>query len=210
MSGQLLLINPKKRTRKAAPKAKAKRRRAKPALMSNPVKRRRRRLGAIRTKAKRAMRKYKRNPSLRLSMTTVTNMGKTAVIGAVGAIAVDALFGQVKGFLPASMQTATDAGGGLNPLYFLAKGSLAVLGGVFGAKLTKHAGTMAEGSLTVSAYEVMRSFVPASVNLGYANPAQLAQRGAPRPASIGKFMSGVGAGSYSPPVDRKYMGEFVS
>jgi len=218
MSGQLLLINPKKRKakrtatkRRVKRKATSHRRSAPGVVMANPSPRRKRRLSALRTKVKRASRKYRRNPAPRLSLNSITGMAKDAAIGAAGALAVDVAFGYAKGILPASMQAPINADGSLNPLYYAAKGGLAVLVGVLGAKVTKQAGHMAAGSLTVSAYELMRSLVPMSVNLGnYTNAAPLAgsrrttQRIAPGMRSMGQYVSG-----YKPPVGAE-MSQYVS
>ena len=216
MSGQLLLVNPRKRrakrttARRTARKTTTKRRtRRAPVVMANPAPRRRRsRLSALRTRAKRAVRKYRRNPAPRLSLNAITNMAKDAALGAAGALVVDVAFGYAKGYLPASMQSPVNADGSINPMYFAAKGGLAVLAGVLGSKVTKHAGHMAAGSLTVSAYEVMRSFVPMSVNLGgvgYVSPARIAgQRRTARPA-MSQYVSG-----YKPPVSSEGLTQYVS
>ncbi|HJW55871.1 MAG TPA: hypothetical protein VJ577_11405 [Burkholderiaceae bacterium] len=219
MSGELLLINPRKRktarksaTRKTKTKRHAKRRSSSVVVMANPAPRRRRsRLSALRTKVKRASRKYRRNPAPKLSINSITAMAKDAAIGAAGALAVDVAFGYAKTALPASMQEPTATDGSINPMYFAAKGGLAVLVGVLGAKLTKHAGHMAAGSLTVSAYEVMRTFVPLTVALGgYRGPRVAApRRQASRVNGMGQYVSGARSG-YTPPSARPYLGEFVS
>jgi hypothetical protein len=222
MPGELLLINPRKRktkTKRAAPRrARAKsrtsaRRKAPVIVMANPSPRRRRsRLGALRTKAKRVGRRYKRNPISKLSFSNISSMAKHAALGASGALAVDLAFGYVKPYLPASMQSPIDAAGGMNPMYFLAKGGVAVVAGVLGQKVTKHAGDMAAGSLTVSAYEMLRTFVPASMQLGaYMNPAAMAgRRNAPPQLRQGmqRFVSGQtpGMGRYDAPVNTLYQG----
>ncbi len=210
---ELLLVNPRKR-RAAAKRKTAKRRvrRAAPrrspvVVMANPSPRRRRsRLSTLRTKVRSVRRKYKRNPFPSLSTSGIAAMAKGAALGAVGAIAVDVVFGQVQSYLPASMQSPVDATGALNPLYFVAKGAAAVVLGKLGAKVTKHATTMAEGSLTVSAYEALRSFVPSSLTLGYVAPAmQVGRRPAAARPAMGQYLSG-----YKAPVNNKYMGEYVS
>jgi hypothetical protein len=223
MSGQLLLINPRKRrskAKRAAPKRAKRRthhrRHAAPVVMANPAPRRRRsRLHAVKSRIKHARRKYKRNPSARFSSNLIMGMAKTAAIGAAGAVVVDVAFGYAQSMLPTNMQTPVDATGSLNPLYFLAKGGLAVALGVLGHKATKHAGQMAEGSLTVSAYQILRSMVPASVNLGYVSPARPVGRMPARQAApqLGKYVSGMdqyvsgGMAGYKPPVNgAKYMG----
>lgn len=220
MPGELLLINPRKRktkAKRAAPRRAKKRttRRAAPVIvMANPKRRSRRgRIASLRTSVKRASRKYRRNPiggKVRFSMNSIIAMTKGAAIGAAGALAVDLAFSYAKGYLPASMQSPTDATGAINPMYFAAKGAVAVGVGVLGGKVTKHATAMAAGSLTVSLYEVMRSMVPASVQLGYINPAMLANRRM-APKGVGRFVSGAPRmAGYNPPVGTPYMGQFVS
>jgi len=217
MSGELLLINPRKRTRRAKAKRAAPRRtkrRAKaraPIVFSNPSPRRRRsRLSAIRTKARRVGRKYRRNPIGKVSLNGLTGMLKTAAIGAAGALAVDVAYGYAKGYLPASMQQPTDATGSLNPLYFAGKIGLAVVAGMVGGKVTKHASAMAAGSLMVTAYEVGRSLMPASIALGYINPAQLANRRMAPRQQMNRYVSGPRMAGYRPPSDQLYMGQYVS
>lgn len=226
MSGELLLINPRKRktktkARRAAPKSSGKparrrtRRAAPVVVMTNPSPRHRRsRLAAARTRVRAVRRKYRRNPiAPGLSFNGILGMAKDAAIGAGGALAVDIAFGYVKGMLPANMQTPVATGGGLNPLYYVAKGGLAVAIGAFGRKLTKHAPALAAGSLTVQAYEVMRSMVPMSINLGYASAGRVV--GAPRVnrqtgrVAMNQYVSGL-PGGYRPPVNELYMGEYVS
>lgn len=229
MAGHMLLINPRKRktkakTHRAAPKRKRtthrKRRSAPVVVMANPAPRRRRsRLSALRTRIKRVGRKYRRNPAPRLSFSSITSMAKSAAIGATGALAVDVAFGYAKQVLPTSMQSPVAADGSMNTLYFAAKAALAIGVGIVGSKLTKHAPELAAGSLTVQAYEVMRSLVPASINLGNVpSPARVVGR--PRVDSAGRvigmsqFVSGAngmgqfvsGMSGYTPPVANLYMG----
>lgn len=219
MPGELLLINPRKRrkARATAPKRAAKRatsRRKKTmqhmtAYHQNPAPRRRRRLSAIKSSVKK-VRRYSRNPISKFSISSITGMAKNAAVGAAGALAVDALFGYAKTMLPASMQSPISDSGGVNPMYYLAKGGLAVAVGVLGSKITKEAGNLAAGSLTISTYEIFRSFIPVSIPLGYVNPAQLANRRM-RPPQMNKFVSGGPSMSgYTAPVNKPYMGEFVS
>lgn len=221
MSGQMLLINPRKRraaTRRAAPRkrkthtAASRRRRAAPVVvMANPSPRRRRsRLSALRTRARHIGRKYRRNPTHRLSFSSITSMAKSAAIGAAGALAVDVGFGYLKGMLPANMQTPVDASGAMNPLYFAAKAALAIGVGVLGKKVTKHAGEMAAGSLTVQTYEIMRSFVPTPISLGNV-PSAGRPVGVPRVSPSGRVigMSQYVSG-YTAPSNEAYMGQYVS
>lgn len=224
MSGELLLINPRKRkakrttTRRKARKhtTRSRRRSAPVVVMANPSPRRRRsRLSALRSKVRHVRRKYRRNPLPRFSLGAITTMAKGAAVGAAGAVAVDVLYGYAKSMLPASMQSPTD-GAGINPMYFLGKGALAVAVGVLGRKLTSHAAAMAEGSLTVQAYQLMSAMMPASIAMGYASPARV-MRGAPRVGQfVSEFVSGRPApavtgmpglgGRYDAPVNQVYMG----
>lgn len=122
---------------------------------------------------------------------------KTALIGAGGAVAVDALMGQANRVLPADWQSRHDAAGSLNWKYYLAKGALAIGLGVAGARYGgRYRGavlTMAQGSLMVQAYEILREYVPQDfLPLGfYSNgPVQnLSAGGTPgRVVSMGKYL----------------------
>lgn len=181
----LLLINPRPRKGSAAAKAKMarlrsmkksspkKRRRATTVVVrANPAPRRARRARVHAVARHSPKRRYKRNPIRGLSMGSISAMAKGAAIGAGGALVTDLAFGYGKSFLPVSMQTPVNLStGAMNPMYFLAKAGVAIALGLLGKKVTKHAGTMAEGALTVNAYEVIKSMVPASVSLGnYSSP----------------------------------------
>lgn len=191
---ELLLINPRRRRKAKRSSPKRRRnpvhaksthnRRRRVHRMSNPVaplRRRRHRVSAVRHhNPRRRKHGYRRNPIAGLSVNSIMGMTKDAAIGAVGALAVDVAYGYVKGWLPASMQSPNDATGSVNPMYFLAKGGVAVLLGVLGKKLTNKAGHMAQGSLTVTMYDLLKGFVPASVNLGYVSPGHMAGSNASR------------------------------
>lgn len=193
MSGQLLLINPRKRTRRAGGKHRTAAQKAATrrlvamnrARRRNPTsavsKRRRARNPAPRAIHSRVMHRRRRNPlpasdrSLRFTSAGLMASAKHAGVAAGGAVAVDYAFGFVKSYLPASMQTPVDGAGAMNPLYFIGKGLFAVLLGVVGSKAIgrKTAAAMAEGSLTVTAYTALRGLLPATISagLGYYQPA---------------------------------------
>lgn len=220
MAGQLLLINPRKRgtKRRAGAKRRTAAQRAATARMlaANRARRaggghKKRRSTAV---AKRAS--YARNPITRhvhhrrrrnpISMGTATlgftgaklmAAAKTAGIAAGGALAIDYVYGFLRTYLPASVQTPVDSTGAMNPLYFLAKGLTAVALGVFGAKAVgaKTATKMAEGSLVITAYSALRNVLPASItgSLGYYQPA--ATDGPNLPGQVNQPMRGSGNGS---------------
>lgn len=200
---QLLLINPKARNktmskkrkpRTAAQRAatarmvaanKSRRRTRKPAYAANPIKRRRRPASIV---AKRVSRR-RRNPIRLPSMSGVGGMLKPAVIGAAGAVAVDAVMAYVP--LPAVLQSGNMA--------LVTRGAAAVLLGTLGRKLIgPSATTMAVGALTVSAYSLAKSLLAQSgFALGYIGPgvqsAMPAVTSAPAQASLN------GVGAYLPP-----------
>lgn len=152
---QLMLINPKRRTRK---KAASRKRRA---VRRNPVavapKRRRRSAVAVR-------RRIRRNPVSRLSGGIMGDI-MDAAIGAGGAVAVNTVYDMLP--LPLSMKTGMSATVG--------KAATAVALGMLGKRvLGRTAGKMAAGALTVIAYDVIKGMMPAPgavAGMGYMSPA---------------------------------------
>ena len=104
---------------------------------------------------------------------------KTGVVGAGGALAVDVAAGFIMPMLPAMVGTKLNADGSNNYLYFAAKSALAVGVAVLGAKVMKRetAHALAAGSITVTAYELLRPMVqgvlPASMSLGWMSPGRI-------------------------------------
>ena len=209
----VLLINPKRLTRRAggvrkgsaAAKAWGARMRRLRSLKTNPKHRT--------THHKRRMR---RNPSARasvyrartamrgLSSSSLMSMIKTAGIGAAGAVLNDIAFGYLGPMLPTSFQTPIDPStSGMNPLYYMAKGGLAIGLGIAARKMSRSAGAMAEGALTVTAYELIKAMVPSGITMGaYVNPraqVQIAQQAQAR--RIG--MSRQSMGAYIPMQQRE-------
>lgn len=177
---QLKFFGPRK-ARRASSRRRA--RRSVPATMfANPVRRSRRS-----RRASSSRRRYRRNPislggikagAMRLSASSVVGAVKGAAVGAVGAVGVDIAMGYAGRVLPASVTARYNAQGGMNPGYYIAKSLLAIGFGVLGAKvlpgkLKGVAAKMAEGSLTVQGYEILRGMVPASIMLGYYSPARI-------------------------------------
>lgn len=177
MAQEMLLINPRRR-RKSTTKRRSKRRAA-PRRRRNPIgpgrpssmslsRHRRRRRNPI--SVRRMVGRRRRNPIRLAGLSTngIMAMLKDAAIGGAGAVAMDAIMGQINGFLPASFQTNKSTIGVGDAVK---AGITAILGQVL-AKPTKGLSRrMAAGSLTVQAYDIMSSFVPASMTMGYASPA---------------------------------------
>lgn len=175
---QLKFFGPRKRR---APSRRRARRSVPAAMFANPTRRRRSRRAAS------SRRRYRRNPisfsgiragAVRLSASSIIGAVKGAAVGGVGAVGVDIAMGYASRVLPASLAGRYNAQGGMNAGYYIAKSALAIFLGVAGAKvlpgkLKSVAAKMTEGSLTVQAYEILRAMVPASVMLGYYNPARV-------------------------------------
>jgi hypothetical protein len=149
-------------------------------IHANPSRRRRS------SKRRSARRSFRRNPisisALRPTMASVVRVAQNAAVGAVGAVGVDIAMAQAGRFLPASMSARYDAAGNMNYGYYLTKAGLAVALGIVGARfapgrLKGIAARMTEGSLTVQGYDLLRSMLPASLTLGYYNPAAMADAG---------------------------------
>lgn len=203
---ELLLINPAKRPSKrrksrtpAQKRATAKmlaanrsRYKSNPSKATRTVKRRRknktshvagyypnpRRRASVSRKV--AHRRYKRNPSARVS--GAMSLMKDSAMGAVGAIAVEALFGFLP--LPATWKSGH--------MMQVAKSATALAVGLFGHKILPRgmAGKMAVGSLTVTMHEALKPLIASSLpglHLGYYPGGMTmsdypAMNGAPAPA----------------------------
>jgi hypothetical protein len=159
---EMLLINPRKR--RAARKA----RRATPIAKRRVMARRRK--NPIAAVKRRVMRR--RNPiNMGMGGGYMTAI-REALMGGAGAVAMDLVFGQVNKFLPATLQkTAGTVGAG--------DAIKAVLTVFIGQALNKptrgFSKKAAQASLTVQAHDIIRSFVPATMALGYYSPAMTAQ-----------------------------------
>jgi len=201
---QLMLINPAKRPkkRKASPAqlralAAGRKRRA---AAANPAPRRRRNSTAMRVTRSSTRRRARRNP---IGMTGVMGDLVGAVQGAGGALAVNAAMNILP--LPASLKTGWGA--------TASKIGLAVALGMLGRKvLGRSAGKMAEGAMTVAAYEAISGMVPTTfggsapaagvAGLGYYGAAQNAGGNIPvvngslpfngNGSGMGEYVSGLG------------------
>lgn len=157
---QLMLINPRRRRKTASRKAKTNPRRRR-AVSASTTRRRRVRRNPI-SHIRRHVRRARRNPAIRAG--GVMNDVMNAAIGAVGAIGVNMIYDMLP--VPASLKTGW---GGT-----IGRAAAAVAIGMLGRPmLGKAAGTMAQGALTVIAYDAIRGMMgtPATVaGLGYVGP----------------------------------------
>ncbi|MGH7886249.1 MAG: hypothetical protein ACREPG_00160 [Candidatus Binatia bacterium] len=176
--------NPARRAR-ANPARRRRRARRNPApLLVNARRRRRARRNPI------ARRRYRRNPALRLSTRGVVNQVTTAAQGALGATVVDVAMGYINPNLPANMLTAN--------VYPIVKSGVAIglgaLGGMVGGTVGRFAAAGAIGSLTCTLHDVMRSFLPATLQLGFINSGYVA------PRAMGAYVNGLGASALRTPL----------
>lgn len=188
----LMLINPKRRTRKKTASPKRRKARRNP-FAAAPARRRRSSAVAVR----RAVRRARRNPSPRLG-GGVMNDVMNAAIGAGGAVAVETIYNFLP--LPVAMKTGMGATVG--------KAATAVALGMFGKRMIgRAAGQMAAGALTVIAYDVIKGLMPAPsvAGLGYMSPAinagYLPQQGMGEYVTgmegLGEYVTGTGSGAYA-------------
>lgn len=180
---EMLLINPRRRrraakasARRASPKRRrtTARRRRNPVAVTPAVTRSVRRI--VRRRAnpiagRRRVSRRRRNPIGigRISASSILNQFKDAAIGGAGAIAMDLAMGKINQFLPASLQTSSTSVGVGDAV----KGVITVLAGKLLSKPTKGLSVkMAQGALTCQARDILSSFLPATMAMGYATPAR--------------------------------------
>lgn len=163
---EMLLINPRKRSRKARKTAAKRRVRRNP--VSPIVARKRNPVGAL----KRRVMRRRRNPIGMGGLTGYMTSIREALMGGVGAVAFDIVHGQVKRFLPVALQVTPGkigAGDAVRAIITVAVGQ--ALNGVTRGFSKK----AAMASLTVQAHDLLKGFVPAALPLGYASPAMISQ-----------------------------------
>lgn len=155
------------------------------AVASAPRRRRRKSHGAV---SRRGRRKGGGFSLFRSTGGSAVNLLKAGAIGGAGAIGVDILMGYAKNVLPASMASRVNPDGSMNLMYYGAKAALAVGVGIYGGRFLPGgiAPKIAEGALTVMSYEILRTFVPASLSLGFFNPAPTMM---PQARGVGKILS---------------------
>lgn len=126
--------------------------------VTNPRRRYRRRRPSTRRRSYR-----RRNPARRMTLRSIMNQQIIpAAIGGTGAIGLDFLYGQVKGFLPLQLQT--------DPWQNFAKAGVAILGGMVAGMVVRPATAhqLTQGALTVVMRDAIMGFIPAETkaNLG--------------------------------------------
>jgi hypothetical protein len=195
---EMLLINPRKRARRAPAKRRMTRaRRRNPITSTMPIARKR---NPVRALKRRVMRR-RRNPAMLAGMTGYMASIRDALMGGVGAVAFDIVHGQIKRFLPAALQVTPGkigAGDAVRAIITVFVGQ--ALNGVTRGFSKK----AAMASLTVQAHDLLKGFVPAALPLGYASPAMIAQ-GTNR---VGPIRSGMNA--YTPPGQTPLLSAYTS
>ena len=171
---EMLLINPRKRsTRKHNPKRRVMRRKHNP--VTAMVRRKRNPLEAMRRRRNpmaAMVRRRRRNPIGGAMMGGYMAQIREAVIGSAGALAMDVVYGQINNFLPASLKNSPGtigAGDAVKAVVTVA------LGGLLNKATRGFSAKAARASLTIQSYNIMKTFVPSSLPLGYASPALIAQ-----------------------------------
>jgi hypothetical protein len=153
--------------RRAGKSTGAKRRRV---ARSNPITvvSRRRRRNPIVSRA--VSRRRRRNPIALGGGTSILGMLKGAAMAGAGAVAMDAAIGQINKFLPASMLGSP---GQIDQGDAVKAGLTVLLGKVLNKPTRGLSMKAAQASLTIQAYNMIGSFLPASVPLGYMNPGRV-------------------------------------
>ena len=175
---EMLLINPRKRhARKATHTAKRRVHRARRknpyAAMLTHARRRKhtaRKHNPIHALRRRVMRR--RNPIGGGMMSGYMSLIKDGLIGGAGAVAMDVVYGYVNNMLPDALKNqpgTLTAGDAVKAIFTVAagKGLSKVTGG-----LSMKA---AQASLAIQSYNIVKQFLPATMSLGYASPANIIQ-----------------------------------
>jgi len=161
MASELLLLNPRKR--RATRKTRARRVRRNPVAKLSAMTRRKRNPAHKMANLRSRVMRRRRNPATRPTLGNIGGQVMQAATGAVGALAVDAVMGQVNNFLPATLKTQY--------VYPIVKMGAAIgLGMVASRVLPRHGATMAMGSMTVTMRDFLKSMLPVGVAMGYVNP----------------------------------------
>jgi hypothetical protein len=170
---EMLLINPQRR--KSRRKTAAKRRtharvRKNPMTMTTTVRRRVKRRNPMHMMRRHVTRR--RNPIGTGMASTYLRDVREALMAGAGAVVFDIVHGQIKRFLPTSLQVtpgSIGAGDAVRAVITVVVGQ--ALNGVTRGFSKK----AAMASLTVQAHDLLKGFVPASLPLGYMSPAMVAQ-----------------------------------
>jgi hypothetical protein len=196
---EMLLINPRKRGTRKATKRRVVRRKNPVTAM---VRRKRNPLAAMRRRrnplARMRMRTRRRNPIGGAMMGGYMGQIREAVMGGAGALGMDLVYGQINSFLPAALKRvpgSIGAGDAVKAVVTVA------LGGLLNKVTRGFSAKAAKASLTIQAYDIMKSFVPSGMTIGYASPALIAQ-GTNR---VGPIRRGMNAYTNGTPLLNAYM-----
>jgi len=189
MAGQLMLLSANPKRRKSGKRRSAAQRAATAKLVAMNKGRKSRRARsrpatAAPRSARRVTRRSRRSAGMGFSRSGAVDMLKNGAISGAGAVAGDVLFGQLAKVLPDNTISKVNADGSVNFLHYGAKAAMAVGIGIFGRRILPGAlpAKIADGILTVSAYELVKSMLPASLavagvgrtgRVGYMNPARV-------------------------------------
>jgi len=169
---EMLLINPRKRGTRRASKRRVVRRKNPVTAM---VRRKRNPLAAMRRRRNpmaAMVRRRRRNPIGGAMMGNYMTQIREAVLGGAGALGMDLVYGQINSFLPTALKRvpgSIGAGDAVKAVVTVA------LGGLLSKATRGFSDKAAKASLTIQAYDIMKSFVPATMTIGYASPALIAQ-----------------------------------
>lgn len=173
---EMLLINPRRRTTRRKTAAK---RRTHARVRKNPMTMvahtRKRRHTTRKHNPMHMMRRHvtrRRNPIGTGMASTYLRDVREALMAGAGAVVFDIVHGQIKRFLPTSLQVtpgSIGAGDAVRAVITVVVGQ--ALNGVTRGFSKK----AAMASLTVQAHDLLKGFVPASLPLGYMSPAMVAQ-----------------------------------
>lgn len=149
---ELMVVNPRKRTRAKRKANPARRKHHHHAHARNPIRRR--------AKSKLHRIRRRRNPASRGGeRAEITQSIKDALLGGAGSVGVDALMGQIRANLPASVQSGYE--------YSAVKAAITIALGILAKKfMGPRALKLAEGALTVQAAMLITSFVPSTMTMG--------------------------------------------
>jgi len=167
---EMLLINPQRRkTRRKTAKRRTTARVRKNPMTMTTVRRRVKRRNPMHMMRRAVMR---RNPIGTGMASTYLRDVREALMAGAGAVVFDIVHGQIKRFLPTSLQVTPGSIGAGDAVR-------AVITVVVGQALNKvtrgFSKKAAMASLTVQAHDLLKGFVPASLPLGYMSPAMVAQ-----------------------------------
>jgi len=195
---EMLLINPRRRTRRKAKRAAPARRRRNPLALARVMPRRRRSMAAVRRRRnpiaavkRRVMRR--RNPAM---LGGYMGAIREALMDGFGAVAIDYAYHMIAKAIPGTAGTMLTP----NPTSVGAADAVkavltVVLGNALNGVTRGFSRKAAKASLTVQSYQIMKKVLPAQISsnlsgLGYMSPAVVAAGGGTR---IGPIRGQMGA-----------------